>query len=88
MIQPLYSLHELLRTNDGQDAFGRFLKSEYSGENLSFWLATRRYKNGPGKLKKLIYQICLSCETYRKQIILNNALSKTLIFFVNFKKFA
>jgi len=41
------SLHELLRSSDGEAAFAKFLQSEYSSENLSFWLKTNRYKRGP-----------------------------------------
>ena len=31
-------LQDLLRHQHGQEAFAKFLKSEYSGENLTFWL--------------------------------------------------
>lgn len=43
-----HSLHDLLRSSDGEEAFAKFLRSEYSGENLTFWLAAKRYKRGPG----------------------------------------
>ena len=42
-------LSELLTDEKGQQAFAKFLKSEYSGENLSFWLHTRRYRRAPSK---------------------------------------
>lgn len=41
-------LQDLLRHQHGQEAFAKFLKSEYSGENLTFWLHTRRYRCAPG----------------------------------------
>ena len=44
-----YSLHDLLRSPAGERAFATFLKSEYSGENLTFWLAAKKFKSGPGK---------------------------------------
>ena len=44
-------LSDLLRHQHGQEAFAKFLKSEYSGENLTFWLQTRRYRRAPGILK-------------------------------------
>lgn len=40
-------LSDLLTDEKGQQAFAKFLKSEYSGENLSFWLHTRRYRRAP-----------------------------------------
>ena len=42
-------LSDLLADDRGQQAFAKFLKSEYSGENLSFWLHTRRYRRAPSK---------------------------------------
>jgi len=42
-------LSDLLTDEKGQQAFAKFLKSEYSGENLSFWLHTRRYRRAPSK---------------------------------------
>ncbi|KAF6073632.1 regulator of G protein signaling 1 [Phyllostomus discolor] len=39
------SLEKLLATRTGQDVFGSFLKSEYSEENIEFWLACEDYKS-------------------------------------------
>lgn len=44
-------LSDLLTDEKGQQAFAKFLKSEYSGENLSFWLHTRRYRRAPSKAR-------------------------------------
>ncbi|XP_022364487.1 regulator of G-protein signaling 1 isoform X2 [Enhydra lutris kenyoni] len=38
------SLEKLLANQIGQDVFGNFLKSEFSEENLEFWLACEDYK--------------------------------------------
>uniref|UniRef100_A0ACB8F346 Uncharacterized protein n=2 Tax=Sphaerodactylus townsendi TaxID=933632 RepID=A0ACB8F346_9SAUR len=38
------SLAMLLSTQGGQDAFREFLKSEFSDENIDFWLACEDYK--------------------------------------------
>ncbi|KAL8178168.1 UNVERIFIED_CONTAM: hypothetical protein K2H54_033983 [Gekko kuhli] len=38
------SLAALLSTQCGQDAFREFLKSEFSDENIDFWLACEDYK--------------------------------------------
>ncbi|XP_034979842.2 regulator of G-protein signaling 1 isoform X2 [Zootoca vivipara] len=38
------SLEKLLATQCGQDAFREFLKSEFSDENIEFWLACEDYK--------------------------------------------
>nr|XP_019600783.1 PREDICTED: regulator of G-protein signaling 1 [Rhinolophus sinicus] len=38
------SLEKLLTNQTGQVVFGRFLKSEYSEENMEFWLACEDYK--------------------------------------------
>ncbi|XP_024431869.2 regulator of G-protein signaling 1 isoform X1 [Desmodus rotundus] len=38
------SLEKLLATQTGQDVFGSFLKSEFSEENIEFWLACEDYK--------------------------------------------
>ena len=40
-------LSDLLADEKGQQAFAKFLKSEYSCENLSFWLQARRYRYAP-----------------------------------------
>jgi len=47
-------LADLLRNQTGQEAFAKFLKSEYSGENLTFWLHTRRYKSAPVSRHRVI----------------------------------
>ncbi|EDL39503.1 regulator of G-protein signaling 1 [Mus musculus] len=38
------SLEKLLANQTGQNVFGRFLKSEFSEENIEFWLACEDYK--------------------------------------------
>uniref|UniRef100_A0A7N5JAI8 Regulator of G-protein signaling 1 n=1 Tax=Ailuropoda melanoleuca TaxID=9646 RepID=A0A7N5JAI8_AILME len=38
------SLEKLLANQIGQDVFGNFLKSEFSEENIEFWLACEDYK--------------------------------------------
>ncbi|XP_061486552.1 regulator of G-protein signaling 1 [Rhineura floridana] len=38
------SLEKLLATQCGQEAFREFLKSEFSDENIEFWLACEDYK--------------------------------------------
>ncbi|KAM6166941.1 regulator of G-protein signaling 1 [Erethizon dorsatum] len=38
------SLEKLLANRTGQDVFGNFLKSEFSEENIEFWLACEDYK--------------------------------------------
>nr|XP_004659568.2 regulator of G-protein signaling 1 [Jaculus jaculus] len=38
------SLEKLLATQTGQDVFGNFLRSEFSEENIEFWLACEDYK--------------------------------------------
>ncbi|KAJ7332364.1 hypothetical protein JRQ81_014544 [Phrynocephalus forsythii] len=38
------SLEKLLATQYGRDAFKEFLKSEFSDENIEFWLACEDYK--------------------------------------------
>uniref|UniRef100_A0A9L0JBQ5 Regulator of G-protein signaling 1 n=1 Tax=Equus asinus TaxID=9793 RepID=A0A9L0JBQ5_EQUAS len=38
------SLEKLLANQTGQDVFGNFLKSEFSEENIEFWLACEDYK--------------------------------------------
>ena len=44
-------LADLLRHKNGQIAFEKFLKSEYSGENLTFWVHTRRYRSERGNFR-------------------------------------
>ena len=42
------SFVDLLRCPDGIKFFQKFLESEYSGENLKFWIAVKKYKSSPG----------------------------------------
>ncbi|XP_054836319.1 regulator of G-protein signaling 1-like [Eublepharis macularius] len=44
VIQWSQSLAKLLSTQCGQDVFREFLKSEFSDENIDFWLACEDYK--------------------------------------------
>ncbi|XP_048213000.1 regulator of G-protein signaling 1 [Perognathus longimembris pacificus] len=44
VIQWSQSLEKLLANPTGQDVFGNFLKSEFSEENIEFWLACEDYK--------------------------------------------
>ncbi|XP_008834444.1 regulator of G-protein signaling 1 [Nannospalax galili] len=44
VIQWSQSLEKLLANQIGQDVFGNFLKSEFSEENIEFWLACEDYK--------------------------------------------
>ena len=46
------SFVDLLRCPEGIKFFQKFLESEYSGENLKFWIAVKKYKSSPGKRKK------------------------------------
>ena len=44
------------RCPDGVKFFQKFLESEYSGENLKFWIAVKKYKTSPGSANnKLIW---------------------------------
>ncbi|XP_077013384.1 regulator of G-protein signaling 1 [Tamandua tetradactyla] len=44
VLQWSQSLEKLLANRTGQDVFGNFLKSEFSEENIEFWLACEDYK--------------------------------------------
>uniref|UniRef100_A0A2K6GXF7 Regulator of G-protein signaling 1 n=1 Tax=Propithecus coquereli TaxID=379532 RepID=A0A2K6GXF7_PROCO len=44
MIPHLESGMKSSKSRDGQDVFGNFLKSEFSEENIEFWLACEDYK--------------------------------------------
>ncbi|XP_021098583.1 regulator of G-protein signaling 1 isoform X2 [Heterocephalus glaber] len=44
------SLEKLLSSQTGQDVFGNFLKSEFSEENIEFWLACEDYKKTESNL--------------------------------------
>ncbi|XP_005375155.1 PREDICTED: regulator of G-protein signaling 1 [Chinchilla lanigera] len=44
------SLEKLLANQTGQDVFGNFLKSEFSEENIEFWLACEDYKKTESNL--------------------------------------
>ncbi|XP_039193049.1 regulator of G-protein signaling 16 [Crotalus tigris] len=45
------SFDQLLRSRSGMAAFHGFLKTEFSEENLEFWLACEEYKKIPSKVK-------------------------------------
>ncbi|KAG8132827.1 hypothetical protein E2320_010655 [Naja naja] len=45
------SFDQLLRSRSGMAAFHGFLKTEFSEENLEFWLACEEYKKIPSKAK-------------------------------------
>ncbi|XP_072566467.1 regulator of G-protein signaling 7-like [Paramormyrops kingsleyae] len=42
-----FGIHEVLKDPVGQEQFFRFLESEFSSENLRFWLAVQELKNKP-----------------------------------------
>ncbi|XP_015978163.2 regulator of G-protein signaling 1 isoform X2 [Rousettus aegyptiacus] len=44
VLQWSHSLEKLLSNPTGQDVFGSFLKSEFSEENIEFWLACEDYR--------------------------------------------
>eukprot|EP00066_Takifugu_rubripes_P006952 XP_003972109.1 PREDICTED: regulator of G-protein signaling 5-like [Takifugu rubripes] len=44
-------LETLLTSKSGLQAFQEFLRSEYSEENLKFWLACEAYRGAPSKTK-------------------------------------
>ncbi|XP_052593082.1 regulator of G-protein signaling 1 [Peromyscus californicus insignis] len=44
------SLEKLLANQTGQSVFGNFLKSEFSEENIEFWLACEDYKKTESEL--------------------------------------
>ncbi|KAG8436379.1 hypothetical protein GDO86_007469 [Hymenochirus boettgeri] len=61
IIQWTMSLEKLLTSEDGQAIFRDFLKSEFSEENIDFWLACEDYKatNDSNELRnkaEIIYQ--------------------------------
>lgn len=45
------NLDALLNSKTGQQAFREFLRSEFSEENLQFWLACEDYRVSPSKTK-------------------------------------
>ncbi|XP_023662349.1 regulator of G-protein signaling 18 isoform X2 [Paramormyrops kingsleyae] len=47
------SFEELLRHSDGVEMFSKFLKSEFSEENIQFWLACNDYKSTRSDSKRL-----------------------------------
>ncbi|XP_066481203.1 regulator of G-protein signaling 1 [Tiliqua scincoides] len=64
------SLEKLLATQYGQDAFREFLKSEFSDENIEFWLACEDYKKTeadhlPSKAEK-IYKEFVQCDAIKQ----------------------
>ncbi|XP_051994333.1 regulator of G-protein signaling 5 [Xyrauchen texanus] len=57
--KPPQDLESLLNSNMGLQAFRWFLRSEFSEENLEFWLACEDYKNSSGsKLAPKAQSIC------------------------------
>lgn len=58
------SFESLLEDNEGLKAFAAFLRSEYSGENLYFWSACKRYS----LTEKEIDRIILAKEIYEKHL--------------------
>ncbi|XP_071359918.1 regulator of G-protein signaling 5 [Trachinotus anak] len=48
----LHDLETLLNSKNGMQAFRGFLRSEFSEENLEFWLACEDYRVSPSNLQK------------------------------------
>ncbi|XP_023277805.1 regulator of G-protein signaling 5-like [Seriola lalandi dorsalis] len=49
----LQDLETLLNSKSGLEAFRGFLRSEFSEENLEFWLACEDYRFSPSNLQKI-----------------------------------
>lgn len=49
----LQDLETLLNNKGGMQAFRGFLRSEFSEENLEFWLACEDYRDSPSSLQKI-----------------------------------
>ncbi|XP_010893418.1 regulator of G-protein signaling 18 [Esox lucius] len=47
------SFEELLRHSDGVETFSQFLRTEFSEENIEFWLACEEYKSIHSETKKI-----------------------------------
>ncbi|XP_055359859.1 regulator of G-protein signaling 18 [Betta splendens] len=61
------SFEELLKHSDGIETFSQFLKTEFSEENIEFWLACEEYKTIDSKTKllskaKYIYTVFIESE--------------------------
>ncbi|XP_032082535.1 regulator of G-protein signaling 1 [Thamnophis elegans] len=81
VIQWSQSLEKLLATQRGQEAFREFLKSEFSDENIEFWLACEDYRKTQadclhGKAEK-IYQEFVKSDA-RKQINIDFPIRKSV----------
>ena len=42
-------LSDLVRSDTGKELFAKFLKTEFSAENLTVWLQIGRYRRSPSK---------------------------------------
>nr|XP_004659566.1 regulator of G-protein signaling 18 [Jaculus jaculus] len=62
------SFDKLLSHRDGLDAFTRFLKTEFSEENIEFWIACEDFKKS-----KEPQQIALKAKTIYEKFIQNDA---------------
>uniref|UniRef100_A0A8C6XNB2 Regulator of G-protein signaling 1 n=1 Tax=Naja naja TaxID=35670 RepID=A0A8C6XNB2_NAJNA len=81
VIQWSQSLEKLLATQRGQEAFREFLKSEFSDENIEFWLACEDYRKTQadclhGKAEK-IYQEFVKSDA-RKQVNIDFHIRKSV----------
>ncbi|KAM6455701.1 regulator of G-protein signaling 1 [Liasis olivaceus] len=81
IIQWSQSLEKLLATQCGQETFREFLKSEFSDENIEFWLACEDYKKTQadclhGKAEK-IYQEFVQSDA-RKQVNIDFHIRKSV----------
>ncbi|XP_076001023.1 regulator of G-protein signaling 18 [Genypterus blacodes] len=61
------SFEELLKHSDGVETFSQFLKTEFSEENMEFWLACEEYKTIDSETKllskaKYIYTVFIESE--------------------------
>ncbi|KAM3866019.1 regulator of G-protein signaling 18 [Diretmus argenteus] len=61
------SFEELLKHSDGVEAFSQFLRTEFSEENIEFWLACEEYKTIDSETKllskaKYIYAVFIESE--------------------------
>ncbi|KAM9322120.1 regulator of G-protein signaling 18 [Pholidichthys leucotaenia] len=53
------SFEELLKHSDGVDTFSQFLRTEFSVENIEFWLACEEYKTTDSETKLLSKAKCI-----------------------------
>ncbi|KAK2822103.1 hypothetical protein Q5P01_022168 [Channa striata] len=61
------SFEELLKHSDGVETFSQFLRTEFSEENIEFWLACEEYKTIDSETKllskaKCIYSVFIESE--------------------------